>query len=156
MDFLTNPGVMDSEKADFLGKVMGGRFSQELQDFVKVLLDKKRIGYLVDIADHIRVNYAREGAVETIVTSAYPLETDLLSELKKRLEKKIGRPVRLYTAMDPALRGGLKVVMGNKVMDWSIQKRLAELKDKLRALNISITMEIRPDEVTSIITRGDR
>jgi len=136
MKFLNNPGMMESEKLSFLNKVLGGRFSPELLDFLKLLIEKHRVKFLVDIADYIRVNYAREGAIETVVQSAYPLEMDILTDLKKKLEKKMDRPVKLYLSMDPDLKAGIKVIMGNTVIDGSIRKRLAELKEKLRALSV--------------------
>ena len=134
--FLTNQGVMQSEKVDFVEKVLDGNFSDEIRNFLKVLIAKRRINFLPDIADYIRENYAHEGALETVLTSAFPQDSDILQGIKAKIEKHTGRKVALYLAIDPDLKGGEQLVMGNKIIDGSVKQRLTELKEKLQALVI--------------------
>jgi len=134
--FLTNQGVMQSEKVDFVEKVLDGSFSAGIRNFLKVLIAKRRINFLPEIADYIRDHYARAGALETLLTSAFPQESDIILGIKAKIAKHTGRKVALYLAIDPDLKGGVQLLMGNKIIDGSVQERLTELKEKLQALVI--------------------
>jgi len=136
LEVLNNESIMHTEKVEFITRIGQGRFSQELVNFLTLLIERQRITLLVDIADYIRVHYARDGAVETVLRMAYPLELDMIAAIKAKLEKMINRPVKLFMAMDPTLLGGVQIVMGNTIIDGSVKKRLAELKDKLKGISV--------------------
>lgn len=136
IEILSNPAAVYGEKKNLVEKVLGKHFSRELCNFLDLLVDKRRIDLLVGIADYIRINYALDGAVETVLRMAYPLELDLIAAIKTKLEKKFDRPVKLYLALDPTLLGGVQIVMGNTIIDGSVKKRLTELKDKLQSASV--------------------
>jgi F-type H+-transporting ATPase subunit delta len=134
--FLTNLGVMQSEKVDFIEKVLNGNFSIEMRNFLKLLIAKRRINFLPDIADYVREHYAHEGSIETILKSAYPQDDDIIKGIKAQIKEHTGLKVDLYIAIDPDLKGGTQLTMGNKIIDGSVQRRLTELKEKLQAVVI--------------------
>jgi F-type H+-transporting ATPase subunit delta len=136
LDVLNNISIVHAEKLDFIKRVAGERFSGELLNFLNLLIERHRINLLVDIADYIRVHYAREGAVETVLRSAYPLELDAITAIKAKLEAKLACPVKIFMAMDPGLIGGVQIVMGDVIIDGSVKKRLTELKDKLKGISV--------------------
>jgi len=136
IDFLTNLGVMQSEKVEFVEKVLDGNFSLEMRNFLRLLIAKRRVDFLPEITDYVKENYAREGALETVLKSAYPQDADIIKGIKAKIETQTGRKIALYMAIDPDLRGGEQVLMGNKIIDGSVQRRLAELKEKLQAVVI--------------------
>ena len=75
-----------------------------------------------------------EGAAEVMITSAFPIEgsalNDLLSSLKKRFG---GRDLRPTIQIDPALIGGVRIQVGDEVMDSSVKARLAQMQVSLGA-----------------------
>jgi F-type H+-transporting ATPase subunit delta len=75
-----------------------------------------------------------EGAAEVMITSAFPIEgsalNDLLSSLKKRFG---GKELRPTIQIDPALIGGVRIQVGDEVMDSSVKARLAQMQASLGA-----------------------
>jgi len=125
-----------SEKCDFIEKVLGADFSQELRNFLKVLLEKSRIEKLLDIAEYIRITYSHGGEEGALLKTSFPLELEDIKEIEVALEKKFNRRFKFYIDLDGDLLGGLQVIIGNTVIDGSVRKRLIELKEKLMAARI--------------------
>jgi F-type H+-transporting ATPase subunit delta len=97
-----------------------------------MLADRDRLALVVDVAaayrdrllDHQRV-------VEAHVTTAAPLPPDRADALALGLAAKTGRQVRLTTAVDPALLGGVVARIGSTVYDGSVARHLERLRDRL-------------------------
>jgi len=75
----------------------------------------------------------REGVVEAEVVSAFEMEASQLTDLVARLEKHTGRKVKARVSVDKALIGGVKVVLGDKVIDGSARAQLGALENALKA-----------------------
>ncbi len=75
----------------------------------------------------------REGVVEAEVHSAFELSDAQLHDLVQRLEKKTGRKVRAQVSVDRELIGGVKIVLGDKVIDGSARAQLGALEAALKA-----------------------
>ena len=73
------------------------------------------------------------GVVAATVTSAAPLEKDEVGEIAARLGSMTGQTVKLATAVDPSLIGGLTVRVGDRMIDASVRGRLERLRDDLVA-----------------------
>jgi len=58
------------------------------------------------------------------VTSAVELSPDLRETLRQGLAKATGRNVQLNTTVDPSLIGGVRVQLGNTIIDGSVRRRL--------------------------------
>jgi len=132
LDFLTNPEIMYHEKYDFVEKVLDAHFSVDLRNFVKLLIEKRRIILLPEIADYIRKNYAHAGATDAILKTAYPLDLDVISLIKTRFEQKMKHALNLYLDLDPDLKGGIQVIIGNTIFDGSVRTQLSQLRGQLQ------------------------
>ena len=75
---------------------------------------------------------ARRGAVAAEVTSAVPLTAEQQSGLSKALRQVLGKDPELTIKVDPAILGGLKVKVGSRLYDASLQSRLNNLKHALK------------------------
>jgi F-type H+-transporting ATPase subunit delta len=75
----------------------------------------------------------REGVVEVEVHTAFEMNDGQLADLVARLEKKTGRKVKARVSVDKGLIGGVKVVIGDKVIDGSARAQLAALENALKA-----------------------
>jgi F-type H+-transporting ATPase subunit delta len=71
--------------------------------------------------------------VEAQVHSAFELSEGQLADLQQRLEKRTGRKVRTQVHVDKDLIGGVKLVLGDKVIDASARAQLAALETALKA-----------------------
>ena len=135
--FLESPQITYSEKCHFVDEVLKAGFSEELKHFIKMLIEKRRIDFITDIADYIRDNYARGEAVKALLKTSYPLDLDPIAAIKERLEKKFEKKFNLYLQLDATLNGGVEITIGNTVIDGSIRKRLSDLKALLKTARIS-------------------
>ncbi len=71
--------------------------------------------------------------VEAEVQSAFELSEPQVQDLVQRLEKKTGRKVRTQVSVNKDLIGGVRVLLGDKVIDGSVRAQLAALETALKA-----------------------
>jgi F-type H+-transporting ATPase subunit delta len=67
------------------------------------------------------------------VYSAFPIPADTLGDVAIALEKRFGRKLNVTVAEDPSLIGGIRVVVGDEVLDTSVKARLEQMKVALTA-----------------------
>ncbi len=116
----------------FLG-ILGGKLSAACENFVRVLAENRRLEVLAEIRAQFEVlRNEREGVVEADVYSALELEPAQMADLVARLEKHTGRKVKAKLSLDRELIGGVKVVIGDKVIDASARAQLTALANALR------------------------
>ena len=138
-DFLVLLGNMEitvSEKCDFIDKVLSEGFSEETRQFLKLLIRKGRIDKILDITEHIRKKHSPGEEEEAVLRTSFPLDLELIREIKNNLEDKFKKKFKLYINLDGSLLGGIQVVIGNTVLDGSVRRRLDDLKEKLKALRV--------------------
>jgi len=135
-EFLENPGMTDSEKNEVVDAVFGDEFNEETRNFLKLLIDKKRINLFIDIAEYTRIHYAHGIEVDALLKTSYPLETETIGRIKDALERRTNRKIHLYVQLDADLVGGAYARIGNIVMDGSVKRRLEDMKEKLDALKV--------------------
>lgn len=134
--FLENMEILFAEKCEVIDKVLKD-FSEETRQFLKLLLDKGRIKNIIDICDYVRLNYAHQEALDALVKTSYPLELKLIESIKKHFEQKIKRKLSLHIELDADLLGGVEVIIGNKVFDGSVKKKLDDLREKLMSVRVN-------------------
>jgi F-type H+-transporting ATPase subunit delta len=101
---------------------------------VRVLAENNRLVLLPQIREQFEaLKNQREGVVEAEVHSAFELSDAQLHDLVQRLEKKTGRKVRAQVSVDRELIGGVKIVLGDKVIDGSARAQLGALEAALKA-----------------------
>jgi len=67
------------------------------------------------------------------VYSAFALDGAALAELASTLEKRFGRKLNVAVELQPELIGGVRVVVGDEVLDTSVKARLEQMKVALTA-----------------------
>jgi F-type H+-transporting ATPase subunit delta len=101
--------------------------------FVEVLLANNRVADLPEIADWLDAALAeRLGQAVATVTSAHPLSPDQQEAVRDRLAARHGKDVLLVTRVDDRLVGGVRVRLENRIIDDSIQGRLAALAHQFK------------------------
>jgi len=101
---------------------------------VRVLAENGRLGVVAEIRTHFEaLKNEREGTVEAEVTTAFEMDQAQVADLVSRLEKSTGRKVRARVSVDKSLIGGVKVVIGDKVIDGSARAQLSALENALKA-----------------------
>lgn len=129
-----DPNLSDAKVAGLFISILAGKLNGEAENFVRVLAGNGRLELLPEIRDQFEASKnEREGIVEAEVQSAFELSDAQVTDLVQRLEKKTGRKVRARVSVDRELIGGVKVVLGDKVIDGSARAQLGALETALKA-----------------------
>lgn len=132
--FLESPAVRDDAKSKLVESVLGSRADALTVNFLRLLMRKKRIGYLREAAAAFQALVEeRKGIVHARVLTAVALGADERKKLQQALEKRTGLSFVLEPHVDESVIGGVVVQYRDQILDDSIRTRLAELKDRLLA-----------------------
>ena len=129
-----DPNVPAAKVAGMIIAILAGKLRGEAENFVRVLAENGRLDVVAEIRAQFEVlKNDREGVVEAEVYSAFELDPAQVADLVSRLEKKTARKVRARVSVDKALIGGVKIVIGDKVIDGSARAQLGALENALKA-----------------------
>lgn len=129
-----DPNLSAAKVAGLFLSILAGKLSGEAENFVRVLAENGRLDVVSEIhAQYEALKNEREGMVEAEVISAFEMDKAQVADLVTRLEKKTGRKVKAKLSVDPSLIGGVKVVIGDKVIDGSARAQLGALEIALKA-----------------------
>ncbi len=128
-----DPNLPAAKVAGLIIAILAGKLSGEAENFVRVLAENGRLGVVTEIRTHFEaLKNEREGAVEAEVHTAFEMDPAQLADLVSRLEKKTGRKVKARVSVDKSLIGGVKLVIGDKVIDGSVRAQLSALENALK------------------------
>jgi len=139
VEYLSRPELGNAKRLDFLTGLFKKANAPQLSgsdkhgsNFLKLLLENKRIAVLPEIAAHFEVLKARvENTVDATVTSATALSQAQADKIAAALKKRLGRDVRVTTEIDTNLIGGAVIRAGDVVIDGSLRARLEGLANAL-------------------------
>ncbi len=134
--FLRDPEIAIGEKCDFLDRVLGDLFTSDVIAFIKFLFAKERIAHLAGICDYIWAAYGHQDTAEVLLKYSYPLDLEIIQQIKSALEERLHKKVSLYLELDAGLLGGIQVKIGNQLIDGSVRRRLDELREKLNMVKV--------------------
>lgn len=131
---LDNPKVTAEQLFGVISGVARTALPEMANNFLRTLIDNGRVQVLPEIAAQFRtlVNQGK-GSSDAIVYSAFPLDADALAELAATLQKRFARTLNLPVQTDESLIGGVRVVVGDEVLDTSVKARLEQMKAALTA-----------------------
>ena len=132
--FAGNPSVTAKQTFDVMAGVAKTPLPDTAKNFLRAVIDNGRISVLPEIASQFRaLKNARSGSSDAVVYSAFPLDAAALDDLAATLEKRFGRKLNATVELEPALIGGVRVVVGDEVLDTSVKARLEQMKVALIA-----------------------
>jgi F-type H+-transporting ATPase subunit delta len=133
-DALTNPLYPLEARQKVMAKIAESVDADAIMtSFLNLLIEKKRVDVLPDIAREVQVMVDREENISHgSVTSAVKLNKALLKKIQATLEKITGNKVILETQVDPSIIGGIVAKVGDLVLDGSIRTQLNGLKESIK------------------------
>lgn len=138
LQFLLAPHILDQRKVALVRDVFGPRLEPLFLEFIMVLIEKHRIGYLHQIIEALRALVDEErGIIEAQVTTAVPMTDEIRQRLIGRLARKTGKTIELKEKVDAAILGGMIVILRDQIIDGSISHNLALLKEELMKLKVA-------------------
>jgi F-type H+-transporting ATPase subunit delta len=122
------------ERKRVLDLVLGGSgFAPIIQNFLRLLLDKNRIGAVKEISEHYgKLTDNLTGITRAQVMTAWPMKDQTVLKIKKALEGISTGEVKIEVKDDAALIGGIVVKIGDLVLDGSVRAQLEGLKESLK------------------------
>lgn len=131
---ITDPNVSPAKVAGLLIGVLANQLTGEAENFVRVLAENRRIDVIAEIrAQYEALRNERENVVDAEIHTAFELSDSQVAELVAALERKTGRKVKAHVEIDNELIGGVKIVVGDRVIDGSARAQLAALESALKA-----------------------
>jgi F-type H+-transporting ATPase subunit delta len=134
LHFASNPKVTDQQVFDVMTSVAKNPLPDQAKNFLRTVIENGRLSALPAVAEQYRsLLNARSGSSDAIVYSAFPIDAQALNGVSAALEKRFGRKLNLSVAHEPELIGGVRVVVGDEVLDTSVKARLEQMKVALSA-----------------------
>jgi F-type H+-transporting ATPase subunit delta len=126
--------VSPDQVFDVISDVVKTPLPAEGRNFLRLLIENGRLAALPEIVSQFQaLKNARTGTADAIVYSAFEIESSALADLSGLLEKRFGRQLNLSVQLAPELIGGIRVAVGDEVLDTSVQARLEQMKVALTA-----------------------
>jgi len=136
--FADNPKVSAAEVFEVLTSVARmpspAGPGEAAKNLLRAVIDNNRLAVLPEIAAQFQalVNQ-RTGTTKAVVHTAFALSDAQLADVKSVMETRFGRKLEATSVVDPELIGGVRVVVGDEVLDTSIRARLDRMKAALTA-----------------------
>lgn len=134
MQFADNPKVTSEQVFDLIKGLIKAQLSPAAQNFLHAVIDNGRLSALPEMAAQFRdrVN-ALSGTSDALVYSAFDIDASALADVTELLQKRFGRKLNVSVTLQPELIGGIRVVVGDLVLDTSVKARLDQMKVALTA-----------------------
>lgn len=129
-----NPKVSAAQRAEIFLSALKTPANAEVKNFINTIADYDRLTLLPEIAFQFHaLKNAHEGAADAEVISAFEMTAEQVNELAATLEKKFGRKLHPTVTVDSSLIGGVRVVVGDQVLDTSVRAKLQKMQAALTA-----------------------
>lgn len=131
-DLVHNPKASSDQVAQLFADVAGG-LSEEQKNFVRQLVDNERLLVLPEIHDlFVALRNRHEGIKQAHITSAFPLDDAALKQLLADLAPRFKGKLQTTVSVDPELIGGVRIAVGDEVIDASVRGKLATMAAALK------------------------
>lgn len=130
---LASPNLSKDQRCSIIDESFGGKVHIYVQNFMKLLTQKRRIGCFEDCCKVYRAQYNEDrGIIAVSAVTAVALTAAQTEKLQSKLEQITGKCVELKNKVDPACIGGVRLDYDGKRIDGTLKNRLADLSDLLK------------------------
>ncbi|MBV6272534.1 F0F1 ATP synthase subunit delta [Alcaligenaceae bacterium CGII-47] len=131
---LDDPRLDNAQRVGLLTGLLPQGLPAQISNLIELVIQNGRVEVLPQIAEQFELlRNQHEGTALARISSAFPMDESQVSELVAGLEKKFGLKLKAQITLDPSLIGGVRVAVGDHVLDTSVQAQLAGLRDSLAA-----------------------
>jgi len=129
--FFFSPYFSSQEKKEGIGRMIDGA-DENFVRFLELLAERHRMPAIFRIRREFDDLWRKQNKLLRVtVTSAVDLDPELVEGIGKRIEEQTGQSVELSSKVDPEVLGGLKLQVGNMVLDASVRNRLNQLRKQV-------------------------
>lgn len=131
---LSNPAIGDTERGQIIQRVFQGKVHDLLYKIFRVLGDKGRLSSLPQVASGYLLAVAHaKGQVDVQAFVASELDEQAAAQVAQQIGQALGKTVSLTQHVDPSLIGGMKIKIGDRLIDASVASQLRNMKNKMIA-----------------------
>jgi F-type H+-transporting ATPase subunit delta len=132
--FADNPKVGNAQVFEVVNGAAQTALDPKVSNLLTAVIENGRLPALPEIAaQFIALVNAQSGSSDAIVYSAFAIDDAALADVVTSLEKRFGRKLKARVEIDAGLIGGIRVVVGDEVLDTSVKARLEQMKVALTA-----------------------
>jgi F-type H+-transporting ATPase subunit delta len=136
--FMLHPQVKSEVKKETLQKIFGQDIDKIILNFLMLLVDRRRISGINNIWNAFRQLFnADKNIEEAEVTTAVALTEAVQAALQQKLSKVTGKNMVLQTKVNPSIVGGVVIRIGDKLIDGSIVRQLADIRRVLTSSKLT-------------------
>ncbi|HMT79746.1 MAG: F0F1 ATP synthase subunit delta [Azonexus sp.] len=120
-----DPNVAAPQLVDLFGSACGTAVDAVLANFIQLLSNNDRLGLLPEIAGlYESYKRAEEGSKQAEIISAFPIDDNQVKALVPQLEAVFKTKLETSVSVDSTLIGGIKVIVGDQMLDASVRGKL--------------------------------
>ena len=137
-ELMKHPGIPKQEKLQVVDTVFRGRISDELVNFLEIIVSKERYRDLTAVFDYVTEKVKEQKKIGIAqVTTAQELSNSQKSAVEARLLETSGyREMEMHFNTDSSLIGGMVIRIGDRVVDSSIRTKLDSLTKQLLQIQL--------------------
>jgi F-type H+-transporting ATPase subunit delta len=129
-----NPKITSEQVFDVIKGVAKSQLTPAAQNFLHAVIENGRLSALPEMEAQFREHLNKQnGSSDAVVYSAFDIDATALANVAQLLEKRFGRKLNVSVKLQPELIGGIRVVVGDEVLDTSVKARLDQMKVALTA-----------------------
>jgi F-type H+-transporting ATPase subunit delta len=137
-EFMSSRSVAAEARGRSLDKIFRGVVSDTTVKFLQLLNTKGRLAHLPAIVQAFdNIVQSKLGRVEVDAFTAEPMSSDDLVRLREHLQRSLSREVVIHTYTEPSMIGGIKLKIGDQLVDASVATRLRRMRDQLDGQGLS-------------------
>lgn len=134
IQILSHPKISKNEKKDLIKNIFQNQVSQELINFLYILIDKKREKNILEIIKvYEDLYYDYEGVLRVMATTASLMKEDSKNRLSKVLEEKLNKKILIKNKVEEDIIGGVKLEIEGKLIDGTIKGKLDAMAKLFKA-----------------------
>ena len=132
---LADAGKPAADRAAALDKALPKDTPAEVRNLLKLMVENGDLGLVDEVAGRLaQIATGKSVSLKAEVTSAVALSEEEQQQIRQRLIAEHGEGLTFTFDVDPALLGGLRVRVGDRLIDNSVASRLATLRESLSSV----------------------
>lgn len=138
VQFAANPQAHSAHVLQILQSIYQEQFQQVLVapvlNLLMVVLENGRLSAIAEIAEQFQALVNQQnGIADAVIHSAFALNDAQTHDIVMSLEQRFKQKLNATVIIDTSLIGGIRVVVGDEVLDTSVKARLEQMKVALTA-----------------------
>ena len=131
--FFSSPVIDATKRGKALSAIFANNVTELTHRFLLVLNLKGRLNHFESIASSFDALVQEAfGRVEVDVYTPTPVDAESINIIKTRITEMLGKEPVLHPYIDSSMLGGIKLRIGDQLIDGSVQTRLRRLSETIK------------------------